>query len=83
MAISKHPVTGIALNDITIKRKALDEDAAVTAHLMRMNGDPFTDIVHKLGTNANRVGEVFSGAAWPKAAEKARKLDGGDLFDRR
>lgn len=74
MAISKHPLTGVELNDITVKRKSLDEAEAVTAHLMRMNGESFTDIVQMLGTNANRVGEVFNGKVWPKAAEKAAKL---------
>ncbi|WP_370045514.1 MULTISPECIES: hypothetical protein [Salipiger] len=80
MAISRHPMTGVPLNDIVVRRKALDEDDAVTAHIMRRQGSSFTEIVHRLGTNANRVGEVLRGDAFPQAAEKARNLLKDDLF---
>ncbi len=68
MAISTHPITGVALNDITIKRKRLTEDDAITAHIMRYEGATYTDIVQRLGTNANRVGEVMRGECHPEAA---------------
>ena len=71
MAITKHPMTGVELNDITIKRKTLSLDDAVTAHIMRQQGVTFTDVVQKLGTNANRVGEVFRGDVHPQAANIA------------
>ncbi|MEO9650497.1 MAG: hypothetical protein ABJ360_11920 [Roseobacter sp.] len=71
MAISKHPVTGVQLNDITIKRKSLSLDEAITAHILRHQGKTFTDVVQMLGTNANRVGEVFKGKAHPEAAKIA------------
>ena len=74
MATTKHPITGIDLNEITIKRKTLNIDEAVTAHIMRKQGATFTDVVQKLGTNANRVGEVFRGDVHPDAAMKALDL---------
>jgi hypothetical protein len=80
MATVTHPVTGIPLNDIAIKRTSLDEIEAVTACIMHKQGHTFTDIAQSLGTNANRVGEVFSGKVWPDAERKARKMIGGDLF---
>lgn len=83
MAQSTHPITGVPLNDITYKRKRLSQNDAVTAHIMRMQGEPFTDIVQKLGTNANRVGEVLRGDAWPEAHQIAIDKLGGDLFSAR
>lgn len=74
MATYRHPVTGVELNEIPRKRKSLSEAEAVTAHLMRHAGETFTDIVQKLGTNANRVGEVFKGKLHPEAAKKALAL---------
>lgn len=68
MAISKHPLTGVSLNDITVKRKRLDLDEAITAHILKQEGSTFTDVVQKLGTNANRVGEVFRGEEHPTSA---------------
>tara|TARA_R110002126_G_scaffold142630_4_gene288583 strand:- start:3601 stop:3831 length:231 start_codon:yes stop_codon:yes gene_type:complete len=68
MAISRHRITGVALNDITIKRKRLSLDDAITIHIMRHEGATFTDIVQRLGTNANRVGEVVRGEYHPEAA---------------
>ena len=82
MAISKHPITGVPVNEITVKRKWLTEEDAITIHLMRLQGATYTDIVHHMGTNANRVGEVLRGEIWPNAAEKARAILGGDLFIR-
>ena len=74
MATTKHPITGVELNDIKIKRKTLNIDEAVTAHIMRQQGATFTDVVQKLGTNANRVGEVFRGDVHPDSAMKALDL---------
>ncbi|MBN8187590.1 hypothetical protein JF540_12905 [Salipiger thiooxidans] len=68
------------MNDIVVRRKSLDEDDAITAHIMKRQGATFTDIVHRLGTNANRVGEVLRGDAFPQAAEKARNMLKDDLF---
>lgn len=70
----RHPITGIVLNVIVKKRRALTFAEAVTAHIMRMQGVTFTDIVHKLGTNANRVGEVFKGEEHPNAKTEAYRL---------
>tara|TARA_R110002110_G_scaffold185221_4_gene392309 strand:- start:2151 stop:2321 length:171 start_codon:yes stop_codon:yes gene_type:complete len=41
---------------------------AVTAHILRHQGVSYTDIVQMLGTNANRVGDVFRGRTFPEAA---------------
>jgi len=74
MAILIHPITGVLLNDIPLKRKSLDVQEAVTAHIMSHQGISYTDIVHHLGTNAFRVGEVFRGKEHPDAAMKALRL---------
>lgn len=74
MAIEVHPVTGVELNVISVKRKRLTFDEAVTAHLLHKQRVPFTEIVQQLGTNANRVGEVFRGDVHPDAAKKALEL---------
>lgn len=71
MATYKHPITGIELNKIEVKRKALNHDEAVTAHILKLQGVSFTDIVQMIGTNANRVGEVFRGELHPDAHHKA------------
>ncbi|GLO78509.1 hypothetical protein [Sulfitobacter pontiacus] len=67
MAILRNPY-GIQLNDITVKRKRLTLEDAVTAHILRHQGVSYTDIVQMLGTNANRVGDVFRGRSFPEAA---------------
>jgi hypothetical protein len=74
MAFHKHPITGVKINPIPVKRKQLTFDEAVTAHIMRQQGKTFTDIVHHLGTNANRVGEVFRGETHPGSAMEALRL---------
>ncbi len=83
MAQYRHPITGIPLNAIDHKRKRLCKNAAVTAHIMKLQGETFTDIVHKLGTNANRVGEVLRGEVWPDTHQIALDKLGEDLFARR
>ena len=83
MAISKHPITGVPLNDIVVRRKSLNEEDAVTIHVMKRQGVPFTDIVQRLGTNANRVGEVLRGEAWPRSMATALNVLGDDLFSER
>ncbi|MGC0224941.1 hypothetical protein [Pseudooceanicola nitratireducens] len=74
MAITEHPLTGVTLNEIDIRRKTLSSEEAVTAFLLRLQGDTYTDVVHKLGTNANRIGEVFRGSVHPEARDKAVNL---------
>lgn len=71
MATILHPLTGDQLNAIVIKRKRLSYDNAVTAWIMKLQGETFTDIVQKLGTNANRVGDVFRGDDHEGAQAKA------------
>lgn len=74
MANSQHPLTGVKLNVISVKNKRLEEAEAVTACLMHLEGVPFTEIAWKLGTNANRVGEVFRGERFPDAKAQAFRL---------
>lgn len=74
MAYTEHPLTGEPLNVISVKNKSLTRRQAVTAHVLRLQGDTFTDIVQKLGTNANRVGEVFNGTRHSGAAFDAIKI---------
>ncbi|MBO9451462.1 hypothetical protein J7426_14405 [Tropicibacter sp. R16_0] len=72
--VRKHPITGVLLNVIKIKRKALNFDEAVTAHVLNQQGVSYTDIVQMLGTNANRIGEVFNQKTHPRALIKALEL---------
>ena len=74
MAITKHALTGVPLNDITLKRKRLTRLDAVTIHILGHEGHSYTDIVQKLGTNANRVGEVRRGELFPESARIALEL---------
>jgi len=74
MATLKHPLTGVELNAIQIERPALTYDEAVTAHVLRLQGDKFTLIAQRLGTNPFRVGEVMRGEKHPGAPETALKI---------
>ena len=55
MSTFRHPVTGVLLNRIDIKRKALSEAEAETAKLLRQEGHKLQDIAAMLGTNPGRV----------------------------
>lgn len=70
----RHTITRVKLNDYVVKRRALTFDEAVTAFILRQQGYTFTDIVFMLGTNANRVGEVFRREVHPDAAMEALRL---------
>ena len=70
----RHPITGVALNVIARKRRALSFVEAVTVHVLQMQGVTYTDIVHKLGTNANRIGEILRGEEHPNAKAEAFRL---------
>lgn len=70
----RHPLTGVRMNVIALKRRGLTFAQAVTVHVMHIQGVSYTDIVHKLGTNANRIGEVLRGEEHPKAKEEAVRL---------
>jgi len=74
MATTKHPITGVELNPIQIERKALNFDEAVTAQVMRKQGEKYNHIAQMLGTNTHRIGEVFRGEVHPKSDEKALEL---------
>ncbi|MEJ6397021.1 hypothetical protein [Yoonia sp. 208BN28-4] len=74
MATTTHPLTGVKLNRIYIKRKALSERDAVTAIILRHKGTHYQDIAQMLGTNTHRLGEVFRGEIYPNAHKKALKL---------
>lgn len=74
MAIERHPLTGVALNSIDVRRKALSYDEAVTAILLRHQGMKYHDVAHQLGTNTHRLGEVYRGEIHPGAADDALRL---------
>lgn len=74
-----HPVTGTELNTIELERVSLDYSEALTAHLMRLQGEKFAKIAHSLGTNPARLGEVFRGEKHPKAAIAAQRLYKGAI----
>ncbi|MAY85565.1 MAG: hypothetical protein CML02_02395 [Pseudooceanicola sp.] len=62
------------MNNITVRRKTLAFEDAVTVHVMRLQGVSYTDIVQSMGTNANRIGEVLRGEVHPDTAMKALRL---------
>ncbi len=74
MATRKHPSTGVDLNPIEIERKALNFDEAVTAQIMRRQGEKYNHIAQKLGTNTHRIGEVFRGEMHPSSEDAASQL---------
>lgn len=74
MATQPHPITGVELNPITIERKALNFDEAVTAHLLRKRGTKYNHVAQLLGTNTHRVGEVLRGEVHPNAESVAERL---------
>lgn len=59
MATWKHPVTGITLNVIEIRRPALSEIEAETARRLRAGGEAIQYIAAMLGTNQGRVAEAL------------------------
>lgn len=76
MSIIPHPLTGVKLNELPIKRASLNSRAAVTACVLRLQGWKWHDIAAALGTNTHRLGEVFRGEKYPEAEQEARALLG-------
>lgn len=74
MATYLHPVTGVELNQIDVRRKSLDETEQATVRLLRQSGTYVSDIAHMMGTNPARIGEVLRGDVCPKAAHAVRDL---------
>lgn len=74
MATERHPITGVELNRIEVRRPALDFQDAVTAIILRQRGEDYQVIAQKLGTNTARLGEVFRGEMYPNAAKEALRL---------
>ncbi|OWU80721.1 hypothetical protein ATO1_08855 [Phaeobacter sp. 22II1-1F12B] len=62
------------MNTISVRRKALSERDAVTVHVMKLQGDTYTDIVQQMGTNANRIGEVLRSEVHPSTHIRAVEL---------
>lgn len=59
MAMHKHPVTGVPLNRLGLRRKSLDEAEKETVRLLRHAGHKMQDIAAMLGTNQGRVAEAI------------------------
>lgn len=74
MAMIRHPITGVPINEIAIERIALTFEEAVTVWVMRLTGEKFAIIAQKLGTNTHRVGEVLRGEKFPNSRETAETL---------
>jgi predicted XRE-type DNA-binding protein len=62
------------LNEIKIRRRALNFIEAVTAHILHHQGTSYAEIVAMLGTTAYRMGEVFRGERHPASAMAALKM---------
>lgn len=71
-----HPLTGVKINELPIRRASLSLPAAITACVLRLQGWKWHDIAAALGTNTHRLGEVFRGEKYPDAEYQARKLMG-------
>lgn len=74
MATNICPQTGVELNPILIERRSLTYDQAVTAWILRMEGNKYSHVAQRLGTNPHRVGEVFRGEKYPDARERAMQI---------
>lgn len=74
MATLKHPLTGVELNEVEIKRPNLEFDEAVTAHVLRLQGRKIQTISAMLGTNQARVADVLKLKVHPKAANAALEV---------
>ncbi|WP_299145995.1 hypothetical protein [uncultured Tateyamaria sp.] len=82
MATYKHPITGVTLNEIIFRRENLDEDEAVTVHILAKQYEQQDMIAHQLGVNQGRVNDVLKGRKFPNSAEKAAQLlqSAGETF---
>lgn len=69
----RHPLTGVELNVLWIQRETLNQEEAVTAWIMRDQGDKTHEIAARLGTSAAQLHAVFRGDLHPEAKAMARR----------
>lgn len=74
MAMIRHPITGVPLNELAVERISLSLEEAVTVWVLKMTGEKYAVIALLLGTNPARVGEVLRGEKHPEAQELAQLL---------
>ncbi|WP_422049895.1 hypothetical protein [Shimia sp.] len=74
MATIRCPFSGIDLNDIAVKRASLSFEAALTVHILRLQGRKIHTISAMLGTNQARVVDVLQLKVHPEAANLAVEL---------
>ncbi|PTX37183.1 hypothetical protein IQ03_05285 [Gemmobacter caeni] len=73
MAMIRHPITGVEINEISITRpRNLTEDEARTARILRAEGHKVQDIAAMLGTNQGRVHAALGSA--PAAGDDQASL---------
>ncbi len=72
--VDVHPLTGVTLNRVFVRRKALEYHEAVTAIILRLQGIDYQVIAQMLGTNTARLGEVFRREKHPDAWGDAVRL---------
>lgn len=72
-----HPITGVKINAMPIERISLNRKDAVTAFIMRMQGEKYANIAHKLGTNTFRLGPIFREEEHIGAKQEAERLLAG------
>ena len=68
------PELGVELNPIVVRRKRLSFDDAVAAWAMRLRGEHYNTIAHRLGCNPARLGEVFRGERHRGARKRAVEM---------
>lgn len=60
MATFRHPVTGVELNVVTVRRAHLTGEAELeTVRLLRADGEPKHIIAAMFGINQGRISEAF------------------------
>lgn len=68
---NRHPITGVKLNRITVKRRELTFTDAVTVHILRQQGKTIKEIARYLGTGETKVRETLRGEVHQGAAHTA------------
>lgn len=74
MAMERHPITGVPLNEILHERISLNFEEAVTVWVLKIAGEKYATIAMRLGTNPARVGEVLRQEKHPGARDLAELL---------
>ncbi|MBR9766150.1 MAG: hypothetical protein GYB53_22210 [Rhodobacteraceae bacterium] len=77
MAMQKHPITDVTVNELGFSGKSFTFEDAVTVFILRLQDHTVTEIVRIMGICSFRVSEVLGGYVHPGAqAEAVNRLRG-------